>query len=148
MAGQIVHKSLIEITYPSGQKDTRSLSKTVTSLTEIGVREVDVSASATITLWDAAATSETINSISYLTIGNTGANSLYLELVIDDNATHGEELTSLVLPASTQVTLFSDAAFANHSAGDSFAGTLDKYERIRVKEPNAVAGNILFIIGK
>ncbi len=147
MAGSIVHKNTIEVTYNSGRSEVITLNKTVSSISEARVQEIEIAASATITLWDSAAASENITDFDYLFIANKGTNTFEIELVIDDNDGIGEELQTHVIPVDASFVLYSKSAYANHSAGDAFGGTLDTIERIRVKEPNAVAGNILFIIG-
>jgi hypothetical protein len=146
---QILHKNIIEITYPSGvsnNTDTVTLTKTVDSLTEIRKQEITVSASSTVLLWDSVSTSENINDFDYILIYNTGSGNLHIELEVDEDNSVGEEFSTIVLPTKTHSVFFSNSAYANNGSG-SFSGILDIIEKIRVKEPDGVAGSVLFIIG-
>jgi hypothetical protein len=146
---EILHKNTIQITYPSGVSnttDTITLTKTVSSLTEMRKQEIVVAASATITLWDSTAASENITDFDYLMIYNTGTGDLHVEFDIDADASVGEEFSTVVIPTKGHHVLFSKAAYANNGSG-SFSGTLDTIEIIKVKEPDGVAGSLLFVIG-
>lgn len=145
---QIIHKNTIEITYPSGvsnSTDSVVLTKTVSSLTEIRKQEVSVAASGTIILWDSTAASENINDFDYALLYNTGTGSLQIEFEVDEDSSVGEEFCTTVLPTQSHCVLFSDSAYANNASGN-FSGTLDTIEKIRIKEPDGVAGSILFIL--
>ena len=146
MAGQIKHTTTIEVTTNNGASISYEIPHTVSAVTETGTREIDIAASSTNIIWDSTSTAETITAFDYLFLSNTGANSLQIEFVVDKDGSVGEELHTVTLPKGASYVLFSKSAFANHSAADAFAGTLDFVEKIRVKEPNAVAGSLLFII--
>lgn len=144
---QILHKTTTQLTFPSGATVDVVSSYTDTTITEIRNQEIVLAASSTITLWNTADTSENINTLRYCYIQNTGTGSLEVEFVVDDDASVGEELHTVELPSGAHHTLFSGVAYANHSAGDAFGGTKDVIERIRVKEPNASAGAVRFVLG-
>lgn len=144
---QILHKTSITLTYPSGRTENINLSYTDTSITEIRNQEIVVPASTTITLWDTSDTSENIKTLSYAVLQNNSAGTLEYEVVVDDDGSVGEELHTGEIPAEGCVNLLSNVAYANHSAGDAFGGTKDVIERIRVKEPNGTAGALQFILG-
>jgi len=144
---QILHKTAITLTYPSGRTENINLSYTDTSITEIRNQEIVIPISTTITLWDTSDTSENIKTLAYAYLQNNSAGTLEYEFVVDDDGSVGEELHTGVIPAGGHVDLLSNIAYANHSAGDAFAGTKDVIERIRIKEPNGVVGSLHFILG-
>lgn len=143
---QIIEKTVTKIIYPSGRiAEVDSLYKD-SSVTEIKNKEIIVAASATITVWDISDSSENITSLSFFKIFNNGANSIEIELTVDGGNEVGEELHTATIPSKSTYIVTSNAAYANHSAGDAFAGTIDAIEKIRVKEPNGVSANINLII--
>lgn len=144
---QIYHTSKTELVFPSGRVVPIETKYRDTTITEIKEKEISIAASATITIWDTSATPENITTLSFCQIINTGANTIEVEYVVDDGGEVGEELHTVVIPSKGHDILLSGVAYANHSAGDAFAGTKDVIERIRIKEPNAVAATVNFILG-
>jgi len=88
---------------------------------------------------------------------NSGGLSSFQALIIYADATvdlelttnqgdANEELSSVRIGANIPFMLAGDESYFNHSAGDSFGGTLDVVDRIRVKEPNSQAVVVTMIL--
>ena len=144
---QIIEKTITKIIYPSGRVEEVSSSYKDSSLSELRREEIVLPASTTITIWNLADSSENIDSLSFFKIFNNGSSSIQIEITVDDGGEVGEELHTATIPSKSFYILTSSAAYANHSVGDAFAGTIDSVEKIRVKEPNGVASSLIFILG-
>jgi hypothetical protein len=144
---QIHHKSKTEIVFPSGRVVPIETRYTDTTITEVKDKEISITASSIITIWDTSSSSENIKTLTFCLIKNTGPNTIEVEFTVDDGDDVGEEFNTVVIPSKGSHVLMSGSSYANHNAGDAFAGTLDLIEKIRIKEPNGVNANINFILG-
>ncbi|KKL55457.1 hypothetical protein LCGC14_2255230 [marine sediment metagenome] len=121
-----------------GKKHRFSTTYTQASLTDIELRDLTIAADATRTLWDpttdATEAMSTFTGCLLLSDGNLDG-----EMDIDSAGDVGREQNSFRLVDGLPYMLGADDAYANHSVGNAFGGTLDVFERIRVDEPATAA---------
>ena len=146
MAGQVRITTLVEVWDPvKGYYKWPSLRKTFTGLTAVADATFAITASATKSLWDPLTdATEVVADFDVLIAVPDG--NLDLELDIDQNASFGRELNSIRIVKDLPFCLGADDAYANHSAGNAFGGTLDLIERLRVKDPTAAARKLRLLM--
>ena len=134
----------IEVVDDGGRKKTYPIRNCFTDVNEIFVQELDISASATVIVWDPTNwTGFEFTAFDRLVMFST--KDLELEMTINEGDAN-EELNSFRLIADLPFILGADDAYYNHSASDAFAGTLDIIDKIRVKEINGVAAKLTLIM--
>ena len=140
----IERRVLTKVTQVDGSIRERSTAKTWSSLTEVYERQLAIAASATVVVWDP--TNDAGVPASFDVLQLTATVDLELELTCNEGDAD-EELSHLPLEAGVEFCLGADDARYTYTT-DSYAGTLDVIDKIRVKEVNAVAGNLYVLIGK
>jgi hypothetical protein len=134
----------VELLTDEGKKIEFDWKNTLTSVNEMRWQEFDLAANGTISIWDIDDASETIGDFDRLILSANG--DVDVELVIDDDADVGEELNSFRIVKGIPFILGADDAYANHSAGNIYGGTLDVIEQIRIDEPDSSAKKVTLIL--
>jgi hypothetical protein len=138
MAGSITIQTTISYTDLSGNTHKFTETYTQGSLTDIEMRDQTIAADATKTLWDPTTdATESMSTFTGALLVSDG--NLDGEMDIDSGGDVGREQNSFRLVSGLPYMLGADDAYANHSAGNAFGGTLDVIERIRVDEPASAA---------
>ena len=146
MAGQVRITTIVEVWDPvRGYYKWPTYKKTIGSLTAIEDRTYSIASAATRNLWDPdQVDTEAVSDFDLMIAVSNG--NLDMELDIDQNGTVGREEDSIRIVKDLPLLLGSDVAYANHSAGDAFGGTLDTIDRIRAKEPDSSAKNLRMLL--
>jgi hypothetical protein len=147
VSGQIEILTTIIITDPVTGKarDPETYRAVITGLTAIEDKVYAISADGTKIIWDP--TTDATEAVSDFDIAILIADGvLDLEGDIDSAGDVGREQLSARLIKNLPLMLGADDAYANHSAGNAYGGTLDLIERLRVDEPNSTARNLRAIL--
>ena len=110
--------------------------KTYTPLLECDRKTFDLAASTTIVIWDPVnVTGDPLTAFSYLLIESSAL--IYLELTANEGDAN-EELNSLTVPADGWLLLQSNVSYYSFTT-DVFAGTLDVFDKLRIRSGAAAA---------
>lgn len=138
-------ETIVTITDEQNKTKKFVISKSITSLTAIEERDYAISADATRTLWDPTnVTTEAVSDFDFALFWADG--NLDLEMDIDSGGEVGREQNSIRLVKDLPLMLGADDAYANHSAGNAYGGTLDLIERFRVDEPASASRKLKAIL--
>lgn len=141
----VVVTTTVELVDSYGQRQ-RFRTRYSRTLSSLVVADYSIGADATKDLWDPTRDATEVSSdFDFLYALSDG--DLDMEAETDTGGEVGREQGSLRLVKGLPLMLGADDAYANHSVGDAFGGTLDVVDRLRVNEPGSAARSLKLIMG-
>ncbi len=143
---QIKVDTTITVTDTQGKKKKFTVTKTITGLTALEVRDYSLTADATRSLWDPATdATEAMSNFDFFMAWTDG--NVDLELITDVGADNGDEAGTVRLVSDLPLMLGADDSYANVTGVDALGtGTLDVIDKIRVKEVSSATRKLITIM--
>lgn len=140
-------ETLVKFTDERGVVKKIPIATTLSSLSKPEERDYSIADAGTQICWDPlAVATENASTFSFLLVWADGA--VDVEFICDDGGEVGKVIWTERVVADVPLMLGADDSYANPGADDAFAGTLDKIERIRIKNSSGATRKIKVIIAE